>query len=272
MKKLIFGASLIACAISTSVYAGISFGSKDAFDRAQLSAEDAINEVHQAADEALQDGQRIKHHLLDKRRHALPRKHHLLDKRRGSPFKHHVVDNHRYDRPYKHYVVDNYRYDRPFKDHLVINHYPYRHHYRHYFPHHYARYHWETYGGYIPDNAVVGGSEPERTLYICQSYYLNGVHPGKLVDGRCNITYAGREISRSNFRILVGHGTSWRSEFAGIIPARAIPGGYERSEDLYICRTFYRDGFHPGKIVGGNCNIGFDGREISRHRFKVLVS
>ena len=49
-------------------------------------------------------------------------------------------------------------------------------------------------GGSVPSNAVVGGTEPGRTLYVCRASYNGGTHPGKWIAGRCNIGWGGREI------------------------------------------------------------------------------
>lgn len=134
-------------------------------------------------------------------------------------------------------------------------------------------YQWRRYNGYIPANAVVGGYEPDRSLYLCQARYNDGVHPGKVVDGRCNITYAGREIPRDFFRILVGNGFHWSraNGYYNNVPMNAVPGGFENGRPLFICQGFYADGVHPGKVVAGNCNIGFAGKEIVLQNYKVLV-
>lgn len=131
-------------------------------------------------------------------------------------------------------------------------------------------YAWRRFYGYIPSNAVAGGYEPGRTLYICQAY-LNGVQPGKVVAGNCNITYGGQEIPMSNFRILVGNGFRWRWSAFGNVPGNAVPGGYEKGRPLYICQARYADGIHPGKIVRGNCNIGYNGSEIPIPEYRVLT-
>lgn len=46
------------------------------------------------------------------------------------------------------------------------------------------------------------------------------------------------------------------------IPVNAAVGGAEQGESLYICRGDYKDGQHPGKVVKGNCNITWGGKEI----------
>lgn len=132
-------------------------------------------------------------------------------------------------------------------------------------------YSWRTYHGSIPSNAVVGGREAGRTLYICQARYMDGVHPGKLVDGRCNITWGGTEIQQKHFRILVSDNLRWRSVRDGRIPSSAIAGGGERGQPLYVCQARYSGGIHPGKVFDGSCHIGYNGRDIARPDFRILV-
>lgn len=42
------------------------------------------------------------------------------------------------------------------------------------------------------------------------------------------------------------------------------------SRELRICRSEYNEAKHPGKIVAGNCNFGYAGREIEGRTFEVL--
>jgi hypothetical protein len=133
-------------------------------------------------------------------------------------------------------------------------------------------YHWEAYRGMMPRNAVVGGQEGGRILYICQSPYMGGMHPGKLVDGRCNITYAGREIPQTSFRILVGKGVHWMRSYSGEMAAGMVQGGDEKGRPLFICQAKIGRNMHPGKVVEDHCNVGFAGREVEKMDYRVLVS
>lgn len=126
----------------------------------------------------------------------------------------------------------------------------------------------------IPPYAIDGGREPNAPypLYICHGYYHNGVHPGKLLAGHCNITWDGREIRLSNYQILESRvPLHWIPASNGYIPPNAVTGGKEYNRPLYICQAFYNGGFHPGKIVGHYCNISYAGNEISIPDYKVLV-
>lgn len=68
-------------------------------------------------------------------------------------------------------------------------------------------------------------------------------------------------------------GVEWK-RWAGRLPQNAIVGGidHEQREQLYICRAYYTNGVHPGKILGKKCNIGWGTREIVLDQFEVLVS
>ncbi len=46
------------------------------------------------------------------------------------------------------------------------------------------------------------------------------------------------------------------------IPVNAAVGGTEQGASLYVCRGDYKNGQHPGKVVKGNCNITWGGKEI----------
>lgn len=56
------------------------------------------------------------------------------------------------------------------------------------------------------------------------------------------------------------------------IPRFAVVGGIEHGSPLYICHANYNKGVHPGKIVAGNCNISWGGKEISVPQYQILVS
>lgn len=136
-----------------------------------------------------------------------------------------------------------------------------------------VHYFWKlAEAGNIPPHAVVGGQEGRKLLFICQGFYNGSVHPGKVVAGRCNITYGGAEIPRDNFRVLVGEGLGWVTVKHGRIPPNAVPGGFENGGPLFICHAQYGfRGVHPGKVVAGACNIGYGGQEIVLYNYQILV-
>ncbi len=67
-------------------------------------------------------------------------------------------------------------------------------------------------------------------------------------------------------------GFKWVAAKKGAVPRGAIIGGRERGRNLPICRTKYKGGTYPGKIVDQHCNIGWGGKEIRRSQYQVLVS
>lgn len=129
--------------------------------------------------------------------------------------------------------------------------------------------------GYIPNNAPIGGRQSSGPLYICHAKYNGSVQPGKALAGKCNIGYGGREIALPNFEVLVGNNYSWSKMNNGYIPRNAVVGGYQQDPSytgpLYICRTAYGDGTHPGKLIAGKCNIGYGGQEIALSNYQVLT-
>lgn len=142
----------------------------------------------------------------------------------------------------------------------------------HHHPHpHHGYYHWEAYRGYMPPNAVVGGQEAGRNLFVCQTAFRGTIQPGKVVARRCNITYAGQEIPSPGFAVLVGQHLNW-VPFTGMIPPSAVVGGTENGQPLFVCQAYFAGGYHPGKVVAGNCNIGYGGNEVVIPDYHLLVS
>lgn len=127
----------------------------------------------------------------------------------------------------------------------------------------------------VPNNAVVGGSQynPSSTFYVCHANYHGGTHPGKYLNGNCNISWGGREVVISQgYEILVSRSSlGWTSASNGSIPDNAIEGGYEGNNPLYVCQANYRNGTHTGKIIGRNCNFGWGGKEVMSTNYNVLV-
>lgn len=129
-------------------------------------------------------------------------------------------------------------------------------------------------GDALPNGAVEGGYQrgPRATFFVCRTDFHGGLHPGKLLGGECHISWGGQEVIRSHYQVLVSRVPfQWIGASYGRIPAGAIRGGEENGEPLYICQANYRNGWHTGKIVGQNCNIGWGGQEITLPHYNVLV-
>jgi hypothetical protein len=83
--------------------------------------------------------------------------------------------------------------------------------------------------------AFVAGGENGGPLFLCQSPYEGGVHPGKIYDNSCHISYGGREVPVQGFNVLyLGVPTvagafnyplppPWASAGSTIPPAASLP-------------------------------------------------
>jgi hypothetical protein len=127
----------------------------------------------------------------------------------------------------------------------------------------------------LPPGAVLGGNQsmPPYNLFVCRGEYQDGVHPGKIVaSGFCNISYDGDEVSLPTYQVLVSNAPlGWVPASYGQIPMNAVAGGYEADSTLYICKARYHGGYQTGKVVGRNCNISWNGREITIPHYQVLT-
>jgi len=143
-----------------------------------------------------------------------------------------------------------------------------------------AAYEWvSAHNGHVPMGSLKGGYEYGMTLYVCRASYHDSVHPGKLRSdfGGCLIPFGGHEILMTSYEMLVVndmHVLDWASPRFEAVPKNAVVGGKEsNSATLYVCRAFYNDGLHPGKIRAefGGCNIGWGGDEITIRHYEVLI-
>ena len=129
---------------------------------------------------------------------------------------------------------------------------------------------WASSTGKMPSYAVIGGKEGSRSLQICRAAYKGGTHPGKVVAGKCNIGWGGKEIVLTSFEVMTNR-TAKLSWVKGPSAAGMVIGGKENGRTLPVCRASYKSGTHPGKVVAGKCNIGWGGKEIVLSSFQVLV-
>lgn len=130
------------------------------------------------------------------------------------------------------------------------------------------------YGDRIFPGMVKGGSQPYpfSNLYLCRAAYKGGLHPGKLFQGHCNIGWGGKEIVLDRYEVLVSHWPlHWIATSHDDIPWGAIRTGFQHDGPLYTCHAWYEGGIHPGKVVNGNCNIGWGGKEIPIPIYEILV-
>jgi hypothetical protein len=130
---------------------------------------------------------------------------------------------------------------------------------------------WVSAGEAASDSAVGGAWAGGAQLYVCRARLGDGTHPGKLWNGRCHIGWGGQEKKVSSYQVLVAPGAlRWEANDVGwadrCLKAAQGPRGWQ-----CVCRARYKDGLHVGKTVGGECNIGWGGREVVLQDFEVLV-
>jgi TolA-binding protein len=135
--------------------------------------------------------------------------------------------------------------------------------------------------GVVPANAIIGGNETGRTLPVCRARYNQGVHPGKVVGKNCNFSTGGKEVLAPQYEVLVGNPAAltqnpqlvrWIAAQGGQVPTGAFSGGNEPGRSILpICQAPYQGGVHVGKVLGGNCNFGYGGREVLSPQYAVLV-
>lgn len=134
--------------------------------------------------------------------------------------------------------------------------------------------------GSVPSGAAhVGAKESNGTeLFLARGTYNGGVHLGKVRTGFTGMTtsYGGKEITISNYEVLVASANSWVTVQPGAaFPANALPVGHESDgSPLYAARVAYSGGVHLGKVRasfnGGS--IGYGGLEVTVTPYDVLVS
>lgn len=132
----------------------------------------------------------------------------------------------------------------------------------------------------VPSNAYIGaqetilGTNTIRQLYLCRGSYNGGIHPGKVVENYCHISYGGREIVLEHYEVLtnVAKGSEhWVEASDGYVPDGAVMGGSEPQRTLYICRADYKNGKHLGKLVIHDCMFGWGGSEQTRRNYELLL-
>jgi uncharacterized caspase-like protein len=104
---------------------------------------------------------------------------------------------------------------------------------------------------------------------VCRSEFRGGIHPGRVIGDACHISWGGREYVLPTFE--VGHETGGPGRWGPRGGFRPLIIGHEAGgKPLLLCRTVVgAEGMLPGKVVDGDCDVGFNGVEVVRHEFEV---
>jgi hypothetical protein len=143
---------------------------------------------------------------------------------------------------------------------------------------------WIIGTGEVPHGAVYAGSENEFSYYVCRGEYMNGLHPGKLHAGKCNIEFNFGEVVLDTYEVLLEESdlVRWVPDSLGAAPPDAFPVGSEDGSTVYSCaaEVWQKDefgtvigsfGIHSGKMRASNCNIPYGGGAYLTDRYSVLV-
>lgn len=135
------------------------------------------------------------------------------------------------------------------------------------------------------DGAFIAGYFANEPIYICRAQYKKAYHPGQYLNDQCTITYAGKAIVAHDFQILTAtslDALSWQeASSVAYYNNKALITGFELAQpgkkdseinNLYSCRSIYDNRIHVGKLMSGQCNIAFDGNEVSIQSVQVLSS
>ncbi|XP_039955537.1 uncharacterized protein LOC120771548 isoform X1 [Bactrocera tryoni] len=130
---------------------------------------------------------------------------------------------------------------------------------------------------YTPPNAVYAGHDTDMSpIVVCRCFHNGDLLPGKAIPSRAcaYVSYAGQEIQKESFEILVGEGYDWMPASNGMMPPGAIEAGRtDNGEVLYVGRAHYCGSLTPGKIQPshGALYIPFGGCERRISNYEVLV-
>jgi hypothetical protein len=139
-------------------------------------------------------------------------------------------------------------------------------------------------GRHIPENAIVGGHEHGKDLYICRAFHEGGLQVGKassVFNEGGVIGYKHHEIAVGTYEILVGRQDAVRwIESSGSINTdmfrnvEPVEGGREADgTPLYVVQAPYNGALHPGKASTKlhTAFIPFDGSEKEVKEYRVAV-
>jgi hypothetical protein len=143
-----------------------------------------------------------------------------------------------------------------------------------------------AFGNRIPNDAIPLGKEKDGTLLFgARVFYKNTIQLGKCsvnMKKGCSIPFDGGEVFFEEFEVLVGNPNSvkWIDAEIPCVPLNInlykdhflVLGGVDNGgKPLFISQAFHEGGFHCGKVNDQNMYISFNGKEIVKTVFRVLV-
>jgi hypothetical protein len=122
----------------------------------------------------------------------------------------------------------------------------------------------------------------DKSVHICQASLYGNLYPGELTSNGCQLTYAGRAILVTDYKVLsINLPIQWlnnqqvpdaNNAFSSSLSLQPILGGYENGHGVAICRVSIDNALHIGKVVSGNCNIAWQNKEASWPSYDVLCA
>lgn len=119
--------------------------------------------------------------------------------------------------------------------------------------------------------AVRGGSSAAGKLFICRVAYQNGWYVGKTIRNKCVITANNKTLRGGVYQVMAAYGNVVWSRYNYSIPTNAAVGGFANNKAQFVCRGTYKDGIHPGRLVGHSCHIGIGKQVVKLTKFNILT-
>ncbi|XP_037633857.1 natterin-3-like [Sebastes umbrosus] len=129
---------------------------------------------------------------------------------------------------------------------------------------------WQTFDGSIPDGAVsIYNGYEKRTEYVAK-YRKEPAFFCPDLDSYCHYSYAGKELCRSTFEILVNKDDfeplEWKDGSWGSVPANSV---YTSPNDMYVGKNKY--GLGKVHVKCNNFFLPCKGKEYLYKYYQVLT-
>lgn len=127
-------------------------------------------------------------------------------------------------------------------------------------------------GSALPYDAFIAGQDMDNSNLYCGRARHEGRHlPAKVGQRNAWVSWAGREIEKSDYEILCGNRYNWVSVGHGLpMPHGAVC----TSSGVYVGRVMHNGRWTPGKIdtVNRSLYIPYGGQEVEyKHGCQVLI-